>query len=225
MTFPFCAPRNEQLSSLEFRRYVELNYAGHYRLLLLEILCLLASQSHIGLERRSQPPPSARHRARPAFALWRPIPCAGERFSRGTLKLLNQLRLSSASVALLLADQRTPRMDGVQFLQKAREIFPEAKRALLTAYADTNAAISAIKTAERNPEQLGSLVKFIGFVEISCTTDTLHGISHSELNLPHLQAQFARVQESLLELVWRWALKLSRYQIPSLRRLTRSRGP
>src|SRR6516162_4407390 len=60
------------------------------------------------------------------------------------LEALNQLTLRGDSVALLLADQRMPKMDGVQFLQEAREIFPEAKRALLTAYADTNAAISAI---------------------------------------------------------------------------------
>jgi thioredoxin reductase (NADPH) len=66
------------------------------------------------------------------------------------LDLLNQLKLRSDSAALLLADQRMPRMDGVQFLQKAREIFPEAKRALLTAYADTNAAISAINEAGIN---------------------------------------------------------------------------
>ncbi len=40
-----------------------------------------------------------------------------------------------------------PHMDGVEFLQEAMRIFPEAKRALLTAYADTNAAISAINEA------------------------------------------------------------------------------
>jgi DNA-binding NarL/FixJ family response regulator len=50
-------------------------------------------------------------------------------------------------VALLLADQRMPHMDGVEFLREAMEIFPGAKRALLTAYADTNAAISAINDA------------------------------------------------------------------------------
>ena len=63
------------------------------------------------------------------------------------LDLLKQLKLRNDSVALLLADQRMPRMDGVGFLQQAREVFPEAKRALLTAYADTNAAISAINEA------------------------------------------------------------------------------
>src|SRR5690349_4966576 len=66
------------------------------------------------------------------------------------LELLNQLKLRSDNVALLLADQRMPKMDGVQFLQQAREVFPEAKRALLTAYADTNAAISAINEASIN---------------------------------------------------------------------------
>jgi thioredoxin reductase (NADPH) len=63
---------------------------------------------------------------------------------QGALDVLKQLKLRSDHVALLLADQRMPIKDGVQFLQEAREIFPEAKRALLTAYADTNAAISAI---------------------------------------------------------------------------------
>jgi thioredoxin reductase (NADPH) len=66
------------------------------------------------------------------------------------LDLLKQLKVLNDSVALLLADQRMPRMDGVQFLREAMEIFPGAKRALLTAYADTNAAISAINEASIN---------------------------------------------------------------------------
>jgi thioredoxin reductase (NADPH) len=65
----------------------------------------------------------------------------------GAIALLKQLRLRNDSVALLLADQRMPHMDGVAFLQEGMRIFPEAKRALLTAYADTNAAISAINQA------------------------------------------------------------------------------
>src|SRR6202521_687732 len=68
----------------------------------------------------------------------------------GELTLLKQLRVRNDSVALLLADQRMPHMDGVEFLQEAMEIFPGAKRALLTAYADTNAAISAINNASIN---------------------------------------------------------------------------
>jgi thioredoxin reductase (NADPH) len=68
----------------------------------------------------------------------------------GALTLLKQLKLRSDSVALLLADQRMPHMDGVAFLQEAARIFPEAKRALLTAYADTTAAISAINQANIN---------------------------------------------------------------------------
>src|SRR3984957_16952041 len=68
----------------------------------------------------------------------------------GALDLLKQLKVRNDSVALLLADQRMPRMDGVEFLQQAMGIFPAAKRALLTAYADTNAAISAINQASLN---------------------------------------------------------------------------
>ena len=68
----------------------------------------------------------------------------------GALDLLKQLKVRNDSVALLLADQRMPRMDGVEFLQQAMRIYPEAKRALLTAYADTSAAISAINEANIN---------------------------------------------------------------------------
>jgi thioredoxin reductase (NADPH) len=68
----------------------------------------------------------------------------------GALTLLKQLKMRNDSVALLLADQRMPHMDGVAFLQEGMRIFPEAKRALLTAYADTNAAISAINEANIN---------------------------------------------------------------------------
>src|ERR1700676_3579720 len=68
----------------------------------------------------------------------------------GALDLLKQLKVRNDSVALLLADQRMPRMDGVVFLQEAMHIFPDAKRALLTAYADTSAAISAINQASIN---------------------------------------------------------------------------
>ena len=68
----------------------------------------------------------------------------------GALDLLKQLKMRNDSVALLLADQRMPRMDGVEFLQHAKGLFPGAKRALLTAYADTKAAISAINQAGIN---------------------------------------------------------------------------
>jgi thioredoxin reductase (NADPH) len=60
------------------------------------------------------------------------------------LGLLERLKLRDDRVALLLADQRMPRMTGVEFLSRAIELYPDAKRALLTAYADTEAAIRAI---------------------------------------------------------------------------------
>ncbi|MFY9939364.1 MAG: FAD-dependent oxidoreductase [Silvibacterium sp.] len=59
-----------------------------------------------------------------------------------------QLQQRGDAVALFLSDQRMPGMSGVDFLEKAQKIYPEAKRALLTAYADTEAAIKAINTAK-----------------------------------------------------------------------------
>jgi thioredoxin reductase (NADPH) len=66
------------------------------------------------------------------------------------LDILKQLKVRNDSVALLLGDQRMPNMNGVEFLQEGMQIFPDAKRALLTAYADTSAAISAINEANIN---------------------------------------------------------------------------
>ncbi|MGL4609693.1 MAG: FAD-dependent oxidoreductase [Trueperaceae bacterium] len=60
------------------------------------------------------------------------------------LDALQQLKERGDAVALLLSDHRMPQMDGVEFLSRARSLYPEAKRALLTAYADTEAAIRAI---------------------------------------------------------------------------------
>ena len=65
------------------------------------------------------------------------------------LEALDELRRRGGedAVALLLVDQKMPGMSGVDFLGKAREIVPDAKRVLLTAYADTAAAIEAINSA------------------------------------------------------------------------------
>src|SRR5215470_9561869 len=64
------------------------------------------------------------------------------------LATVEQLKLRNEPVALFLVDQRMPRMSGVEFLEKALELFPDAKRALLTAYADTDAAIRAINSVK-----------------------------------------------------------------------------
>jgi thioredoxin reductase (NADPH) len=64
------------------------------------------------------------------------------------LSTLRELKARNNPVALLLADQRMPSMDGVGFLAEAMDLHPQAKRALLTAYADTNAAIDAINEAK-----------------------------------------------------------------------------
>ena len=58
--------------------------------------------------------------------------------------MLGQVRLREEPVALMVADQRMPQMTGVEFLERALEVAPDAKRVLLTAYADTQAAIDAI---------------------------------------------------------------------------------
>jgi thioredoxin reductase (NADPH) len=63
---------------------------------------------------------------------------------QSALDALKQLLLRNEPVALILSDQRMPNMNGVDFLEKARALYPGAKRALLTAYADTDAAIKAI---------------------------------------------------------------------------------
>jgi thioredoxin reductase (NADPH) len=60
------------------------------------------------------------------------------------LELLTELRTRGDRVALLIADQRMPGMPGTEYLVQARMIVPDAKRVLLTAYADTEAAIAAI---------------------------------------------------------------------------------
>lgn len=62
----------------------------------------------------------------------------------GALEALQELRRRNEPVALFLIDQRMPDMDGIEFLTQAITLYPDAKRALLTAYADTEAAIAAI---------------------------------------------------------------------------------
>jgi thioredoxin reductase (NADPH) len=66
----------------------------------------------------------------------------------GALESVKQLKLRNDPVALFLVDQRMPHMSGVEFLEAALEFYPEAKRALLTAYADTDAAIRAINSVK-----------------------------------------------------------------------------
>lgn len=59
------------------------------------------------------------------------------------LDTLQELKKRGTAVALLLVDQRMPDMTGTQFLSQAIALFPDARRVLLTAYADTDAAIAA----------------------------------------------------------------------------------
>ncbi len=64
------------------------------------------------------------------------------------LEVLQKLKLRNQPVALLLVDQRMPQMSGMEFLERSMELCSEAKQVLLTAYADTDAAIRAINTVK-----------------------------------------------------------------------------
>lgn len=66
---------------------------------------------------------------------------------QAALDTLAQLRTREEPVALIVSDQRMPGITGVEFLERAQQLYPEAKRVLLTAYADTEAAIRAINAA------------------------------------------------------------------------------
>jgi thioredoxin reductase (NADPH) len=77
-------------------------------------------------------------------AEYRVMRAAGGQTALDTLK---QVKLRAEPVALLLSDQRMPGMTGVEFLERSRELYPDARRVLLTAYADTEAAIQAINSA------------------------------------------------------------------------------
>src|SRR3954447_3186205 len=64
------------------------------------------------------------------------------------LETLNELKLRGDTVAVFVADYRMPAMNGIEFLEQAMDIFPLARRVLLTAYADTTAAIDAINVVD-----------------------------------------------------------------------------
>jgi thioredoxin reductase (NADPH) len=64
------------------------------------------------------------------------------------LDALKEIKLRGGRVAVILADYRMPQMNGIEFLEQAMDLFPHARRALLTAYADTDAAISAINVVD-----------------------------------------------------------------------------
>jgi thioredoxin reductase (NADPH) len=64
------------------------------------------------------------------------------------LEVLKHIRLRNEAVALILTDQRMPHMDGVTLLEQAKELYPDARRVLLTAYADTDVAIQAINSVK-----------------------------------------------------------------------------
>jgi len=68
--------------------------------------------------------------------------------ARAALDALRQMKLRGELVAVILADYRMPEMNGIEFLEQAMDIYPGARRVLLTAYADTGAAIDAINVVD-----------------------------------------------------------------------------
>ncbi|GAA3762903.1 FAD-dependent oxidoreductase [Micromonospora maritima] len=68
--------------------------------------------------------------------------------AEAALDALRELKLRGEQVAVLLADYRMPQMNGIEFLEAAMDLFPTARRVLLTAYADTDAAIDAINVVD-----------------------------------------------------------------------------
>lgn len=66
------------------------------------------------------------------------------------LELIKELKLKNETIALFISDQRMPEMEGIEFLQRAKAIFPEAKSVLLTAYSDIEVAIRAINDIKLN---------------------------------------------------------------------------
>jgi thioredoxin reductase (NADPH) len=64
------------------------------------------------------------------------------------LETLKQLKLRGETVATLIADYRMPQMTGIEFLEQAMDLYPAARRVLLTAYADSHAAIDAINVVD-----------------------------------------------------------------------------
>src|SRR5919107_2290707 len=64
------------------------------------------------------------------------------------LDALREIKLRGGRVAVMLADYRMPQVNGIEFLEQAMDLFPRARRALLTAYADTDAAIQAINVVD-----------------------------------------------------------------------------
>ena len=94
---------------------------------------------------RASPAPS---RVTCAGATARTTAWSGPSPGSDALDVIREVVLRGEQVAVLLADYRMPQMNGVEFLESAMDLVPQARRALLTAYADTSAAIAAINVVD-----------------------------------------------------------------------------
>ena len=89
------------------------------------------------------------------------------------LGAVKELKLKNETVALFISDQRMPEMEGTEFLGKTQEFFPDAKKVLLTAYSDIEAAIKAINTLRLDYY----LLKPWTLIARKCTTITVTAIT------------------------------------------------
>jgi CheY-like chemotaxis protein len=85
------------------------------------------------------------------------------------LEILRELRVRNDAVALLLADQRMPQMDGIGFLNEAREVYSDAKRALLTACADTLPAVYRFENSKAEPALYPFRCRVTDFAARTCS--------------------------------------------------------
>ena len=104
---------------------------------------------------------------------------------KDALDALQQLKQRNTPVALFLADQRMPQMTGVEFLEAAQAFYPDARKVLLTAYADTEAAIASINKV--GLESIGDNL----FVETAGSGPAIDGLGGEE--------GFGTLQQNYLE--------------------------
>ena len=145
------------------------------------------------------------------------------------LDALRQMKLRGDVVALILADYRMPEMNGIEFLEHAMDIYPGARRVLLTAYADTDAAIDAINVVDLDhyllkpwdpPEE--KLYPVVDALLEAWLAADYHPVPETKIVGHHWSARSSEVREFLArnQVPYRWYLA----DQPEGQRLLRAAG-